>query len=321
MEENKNDIIDVSAEDTENFDNEEEKTYSVVGVRFRDFGKVYYFDPCGLFLERNDGVIVETARGLEFAIVTSMVAELSASKITLPLKPVIRKATSEDYDIVNENKKLEKAYLKTCADEINHLGLEMELIDCERSFDGMRVTFYFTADGRVDFRELVRNLAAALKTRIELRQIGVRDKAKILGGVGTCGRVICCAAHLSGFEPVSIKMAKDQGIALSPTKISGVCGRLMCCLKYEQDSYESMRNRMPPVNSEVNTPDGHGIVIENNVLTERCKVKVTLADGTPELREYLLDDIVVTKYHRAKKKPAQDDAANDSEITPDDLED
>ena len=297
---------------TEPITDAEEKC-AVVGVRFKDFGKVYYFDPNGIALERGDGVIVETVRGVEFATVTAMVTEIAVSKLTLPLKAVIRKATEADYEKLKRDKESEKHYLKVCENEVKNLGLEMELIECERSFDDSRVTFYFTADGRVDFRELVRKLASALRTRIELRQIGVRDKAKLLGGVGTCGRVICCAAHLSSFDPVSIKMAKDQGIALSPTKISGVCGRLMCCLKYEQESYESMRDRMPPVNSDVKTPDGPGVIFENNVLTERCKVKITLQDGTPELREYPLSDIVVTRYHRPAKKQVQAD--NDNTIT------
>lgn len=290
---------------------ETEEMYPVVGVRFKDFGKVYYFDPCDIKnLEHGDGIIVETVHGVEFATVTSMITEIAESKLTLPLRPIIRKATPDDYETINTNKELEKRYLKICETEIAALKLEMELIDCERSFDGGRVTFYFTADGRVDFRELVRKLASQLKTRIELRQIGVRDKAKIVGGVGSCGRVICCAAHLSYFEPVSIKMAKDQGIALNPTKISGVCGRLMCCLKYEQDSYEKMRKRMPTVSSEVKTPDGDGIIVENNVLTEHCKVKVTLQDGTLDLREYPLADIVVTKYNRpSRKKEHEEDAA------------
>lgn len=286
---------------------EEEKIYRVVGVRFRDFGKVYYFDPGDTELEQGDGVIVETVRGIEFAVVTSMVTEMPESRITLPLKSVIRKATPDDYSTIEQNKIKEKEYLVVCADEIKKAGLEMTLIDCERGFDGNRITFYFTADGRVDFRELVRRLASLFKSRIELRQIGVRDKAKILGGVGACGRIVCCAAHLSSFEPVSIKMAKDQSIALSPTKISGICGRLMCCLKYEQECYESMRNRMPPVNSEVRTPDGPGVVFENSILKELCKVKITLPDGTPELREYPMTDIVVTKYSKPQKQTVHED--------------
>lgn len=299
--------------------NEEESDtkpfYKVVGVRFKDFGKVYYFDPGDIELEQGDGAIVETIRGVEFATVTSMITEIESSKLNLPLKPVLRKATPADYETIKENKQREKEYLALCQVEVEKANLGMTLVDCERGFDGNRITFYFTADGRVDFRELVRRLASLFKSRIELRQIGVRDKAKILGGVGACGRVICCASHLSSFEPVSIKMAKDQNIALSPTKISGICGRLMCCLKYEQNCYESMRNRMPPVNSEVKTPDGPGVIFENNILKERSKVKITLPDGTPELREYNLNEIVVTKYHRPPKP-----ANADSDI-PDDLSD
>ena len=298
---------------------ESEETYVVVGVRFKDFGKVYYFDPNGIPLEKGDGAIVETIRGLEYVTVTSMITELPASKVTLPLRPVIRRATDADARAVEENKTHEKGYLDICQREIEGLGLEMELVGCDIGFDKSRVTFYFTADGRVDFRELVKKLVSALHTRIELRQVGTRDTAKLVGGVGPCGRVVCCASHLSGFEHVTMKMAKDQGLALNPTKISGICGKLMCCLKYEEETYEHMRNRMPPVGSEVNTPDGPGIIFENVLLTEHCKVKITLQDGTPELREYALTDLVVTRYNR--KKADNTGNKQDEGGVPSDIED
>ena len=296
--------ININNDINETIAKSDEETYIVVGVRFKDFGKVYYFDPCGIELEKGDGAIVETIRGLEFAYVTSMMTELPASRLSLPLKPVIRRATEEDKRAVEENKKFEKGYMEVCRREIAELKLDMELVGCDIGFDKSRVTFYFTADGRVDFRELVKKLVAALHMRIELRQVGTRDTAKLVGGVGPCGRVVCCAAHLSGFEHVTMKMAKDQGLALNPTKISGICGKLMCCLKYEEETYEHMRNRMPSVGSEVNTPDGPGTIFENMLLTERCRVKITLPDGTPDLREYQLNDLVVTRYNRQKNSGA-----------------
>ena len=284
------------------FDFEEKEYYDVVSVRFKDFGKVYYFDPCGFPLKTGDNVIVRTVKGCEFATVTSNITKQSASKITAPLRPVIRIATQEDIEIMKEHQELEKTYLKICAEEIKRANLDMQLVSCECSFDGSKVMFYFTSDGRVDFRDLVKRLASIMKTRIELRQVGVRDKAKLVGGIGPCGRVICCASHLSSFVPVSVKMAKEQGIALSPTKISGICGRLMCCLKYEQDLYEELRSTLPTAGCEVEVPDGKGVISETNVLTERCKVKVFQNDGSYEIKEYPVDDITVTKYRHQKKQ-------------------
>ena len=228
----------------------------VISVKFRDGGKSYFFDPGELEIKEGDGVIVETARGIEFADVVSPVQEIDESHVVAPLR------------------------------KIAEHGLDMKLVDVEYSYNGSKVMFYFTADGRVDFRELVKDLAGVFRTRIELRQIGVRDEAKMLGGLGSCGRPVCCKAFLSDFAPVSIKMAKEQSLSLNPTKISGTCGRLMCCLKYEQDCYESMRKQMPRPGRDVRTPDGDGTVLENNVITEKTRVRVTLADGTFDVRDY-----------------------------------
>ncbi len=260
---------------------------NVIDVKFRDGGKVYFFDPAGLDIKEGDGVIVETARGIEFADVVLGVHELPDEQVVAPLKSVLRVATPADHEQRDKNRAREtEAYTVCCQKVIAH-KLDMKLVDVEYAFNGSKIVFYFTADGRVDFRELVRDLASVFKTRIELRQIGVRDEAKMLGGLGSCGRCVCCKTFLTDFQPVSIKMAKEQNLSLSPTKISGICGRLMCCLKYEQDCYESMRRQMPRVGREVITPEGlTGTVIENNVITERTRVKVTLNDGSYDMKEY-----------------------------------
>jgi cell fate regulator YaaT (PSP1 superfamily) len=260
---------------------------NVIDVKFRDGGKVYYFDPAGFDIHEGDGVIVETARGIEFADVVAGVHELPDEQVVAPLKSVLRVATPADHEQRDKNRAREtEAYTVCCQKVIAH-KLDMKLVDVEYAFNGSKIVFYFTADGRVDFRELVRDLASVFKTRIELRQIGVRDEAKMLGGLGSCGRCVCCKTFLADFQPVSIKMAKEQNLSLSPTKISGICGRLMCCLKYEQDCYESMRRQMPRVGREVITPEGlTGTVIENNVITERTRVKVTLNDGSFDMKEY-----------------------------------
>lgn len=263
----------------------------VVGVRFRDGGKTYFFSPNGLELEVGMGIIVETVRGYEFATVTSPTTSMDYIKFPTPLRNVIRIATDEDIRQVSKNRENEVEAMAICADKIREHKLDMQLISCEYNFEGTRITFSFVSENRVDFRALVRDLAAIFRTRIELRQIGVRDKAKMLGGIGSCGRTICCTSFLHTFAPVTIKMAKDQNIALSPTKISGVCGRLMCCLKYEQDVYEEAREKMPAVNREVVTPDGAGIVVENNMLTEKVKVKMQLDDGSFDVREYHLSEL------------------------------
>lgn len=258
----------------------------VISVKFRDGGKSYFFDPGELEINEGDGVIVETARGIEFADVVSPVQEIDEGRVVAPLKGVIRVATDYDRELRDTNRAKEKDAFDICVRKIAEHGLDMKLVDVEYSYNGSKVMFYFMADGRVDFRELVKDLAGVFRTRIELRQIGVRDEAKMLGGLGSCGRPVCCKAFLSDFAPVSIKMAKEQSLSLSPTKISGICGRLMCCLKYEQDCYESMRKQMPRPGRDVRTPDGDGTVLENNVITEKTRVRVTLADGTFDVRDY-----------------------------------
>ncbi|NCB30201.1 MAG: stage 0 sporulation protein [Clostridia bacterium] len=260
---------------------------TVIGVKFRGGSKVYFFDPGDLPIQEGDGVIVETARGVECGDVAQGPHEVEESQIFVPLKAVERIATPRDHEMRAQNAAKEKDAYAICLEKIQARSLEMKLVDVEYSFNGSKVVFYFTADGRVDFRELVKDLAGVFKTRIELRQIGVRDEAKMLGGLGSCGRPVCCKTFLADFQPVSIKMAKEQSLSLSPTKISGICGRLMCCLKYEQDCYESMRKLMPKVGKEVTTPEGlSGTATENNILTERTKVKLILPDGTIDIREY-----------------------------------
>ena len=228
----------------------------VIGVRFRTAGKIYFFDPGKLNIKRNDHVIVETARGIEYGTVVGNPREVEDSKVIQPLKPVLRIATERDDEQEANNKLKEKDAFKICLEKIKKHGLEMKLIDAEYTFDNNKVLFYFTADGRIDFRDLVKDLASVFKTRIELRQIGVRDETKILGGIGICGRELCCHSHLSEFVPVSIKMAKEQNLSLNPTKISGVCGRLMCCLKHEEETYEELNRRLPNVGDHVTTDDG-----------------------------------------------------------------
>ena len=258
----------------------------VIGVRFKSSGRIYYFDPGEFDVNVGDGVIVETARGQEFADVLQGVTEVEDTMIVSPLKPVLRMATSEDRNMRETNTGKEDEAFAICANKIQQHGLDMKLVDVEYSYNGSKVIFYFTADERVDFRELVKDLAAQFKTRIELRQIGVRDEAKMIGGLGSCGRPVCCKSFLDDFRPVSIKMAKEQNLSLSPTKISGLCGRLMCCLQYEQAGYEDMKKKMPKVNKEIITPDGPGVVVENNAITEKTRVRLILQDGSVDIREY-----------------------------------
>ncbi|MGI6005075.1 MAG: PSP1 domain-containing protein [Christensenellales bacterium] len=262
----------------------------VIGVRFRKTGKIYYFDPSGLELEEG-WVVVETAQGTECAELVMKKRQVPDEQITAPLKKVLRQATREDEERMAEREKKQVEAMRVCQEKIAAHGLEMKLIDVEISFDGSKMVFYFTADGRVDFRELVKDLARAFRTRIELRQIGVRDEAKMMGGLGPCGRECCCRAYLKEFQPVSIRMAKEQNLSLNPTKISGLCGRLMCCLKYEQSTYEAARKKMPKPGKEIQTPDGMGLLLENNLLRETCKVRVALPDGLIEIRTYPLEDI------------------------------
>lgn len=282
---------------------------TVIGVKFKGGGKMYYFDPGEFDVKEGDGVIVETARGTEFGDVVASPQELEDDKIVAPLKSVLRVATPHDREQRDKNRARESEAYAICMEKIQAHQLDMKLVDVEYTFNGSKVVFYFTADGRVDFRELVKDLASVFKTRIELRQIGVRDEAKMLGGLGSCGRPVCCKAFLSDFTPVSIKMAKEQNLSLSPTKISGICGRLMCCLKYEQDAYESMRKQMPRTGREVLTPDGSGTVLENNVITERTRVKVALNDGTFDVREYPFRELRVKNASSRPKLPDEEDTS------------
>ena len=275
----------------------------VIGVRFRTAGKIYYFDPLEFDIKKGDHVIVETARGIEFGTVVGGIKKVSDDEVIQPLKPVIRIATERDVVQEADNKHREKEAYQICLGKIREHGLEMKLIDAEYTFDNNKVLFYFTADGRIDFRELVKDLAAIFKTRIELRQIGVRDETKMVGGIGMCGRPLCCHTHLSDFVPVSIKMAKEQNLSLNPTKISGVCGRLMCCLNHEEETYESLNKNLPHVGDRVTCPDGtQGEVSSVNVLRQLVKVVVEKGDAK-EIHEYKADDIrFVRKGHRQMKE-------------------
>ncbi len=263
---------------------------SVIGVRFKNAGKLYYFDPGPLWPTAGDAVIVETVRGLEYGEVVTGVKEVSDELITPPLKKVIRVATAEDALHDAENRRKERAAMDLCQKKIAEHKLPMKLVGCEYTFDNAKILFYFTSDKRVDFRSLVKDLAAAFHTRIELRQIGVRDEAKMMGGLGMCGRPVCCAQFLGDFQPVSIKMAKEQNLSLNPTKISGICGRLMCCLKYEEDHYEATRKRMPRMGKEVITPDGVGTVVDLNILKETVRVRIPKGDGA-EQKDYPLANV------------------------------
>ena len=274
----------------------------VIGVRFRTAGKIYFFDPVGFEIKRGDHVIVETARGIEFGTTVSGITEVEEDKVIQPLKPVIRIANERDKEQEAANKNKEKEAFQICLEKIRKHGLEMKLIDAEYTFDNNKVLFYFTADGRIDFRELVKDLASVFKTRIELRQIGVRDETKIVGGIGICGRPLCCHSYLSDFIPVSIKMAKEQNLSLNPTKISGVCGRLMCCLKNEEETYEELNRRLPSIGDFVTTDDGlKGEVQSVNVL--RQLVKVVVEDGDEkEIKEYSVERLQFKHKHGRKEK-------------------
>ncbi len=251
----------------------------VIGVRFKDVGKVYFFDPDGKQLKKFDKVIVETARGIECGEVATENREVSDEQIVHPLKKLIRIATEEDLNTVKQNKEKEKKAFEICLEKIEKHGLDMKLVEAEYTFDNSKILFYFTSDGRVDFRELVKDLASVFRTRIELRQIGVRDESKMVGGLGICGRPLCCSSFLGDFQPVSIKMAKEQGLSLNPTKISGTCGRLMCCLKYEQDAYEHLLRVTPKVGAIVETSEGRGVVSEVNLLKGKLKVSLDRRPG------------------------------------------
>lgn len=279
----------------------------VIGVRFRNAGKIYYFDPAGREIHTGDHVIVETARGIEYGYVVLGSREVPDDKVVQPLKSVIRMATREDEDVELKNHEKEREAIRICKEKIRKHGLQMKLIDAEYTFDNNKVLFYFTADGRIDFRELVKDLASVFKTRIELRQVGVRDETKIVGGIGICGRPLCCHSYLSEFIPVSIKMAKEQNLSLNPTKISGVCGRLMCCLKNEEETYEDLNSKLPNVGDYVTTDDGlKGEVHSVSVLRQLVKVIVITKDEK-EIREYRVDQLKF-KPRRRKDKGSVADA-------------
>ncbi|MBQ4087486.1 MAG: stage 0 sporulation family protein [Clostridia bacterium] len=265
----------------------------VVGIRFKPVGKIYYFNPDGTELSVGDGVIVETTRGVEYGTVVLSEKEIDEEKFNMPIKSILRKATEDDKKQVEENKIRTKEARDICLEKIAANGLEMNLVDVEYTFDRSKILFYFTADGRVDFRQLVKDLAAVFRTRIELRQISVRDEAKLLGGLGICGRPLCCSQFLGDFEPVSIKMAKEQSLSLNPTKISGTCGRLMCCLKYEQEAYEALLKTTPNAGAIVDTPMGRGTVISARLLRGMVQVKMDSEDAV--VHEFKVDDIVIIK--------------------------
>lgn len=271
----------------------------VIGVRFREVGKIYYFDPNGQTFKNGDSVIVETSRGIECGMVALPNKEIDETNITHPLKKIIRAATKEDLEHLQENRKKEKRAFDICLKKIAAHNLQMKLVNAEYTFDNNKILFYFTSDGRVDFRELVKDLAFVFKTRIELRQIGVRDEAKMLGGIGICGRPFCCHTFLGEFQPVSVKMAKDQGMSLNPVKISGTCGRLMCCLKYEQEAYTDLIKNTPKVGAIVQGPDGKGTVVDINLITGDIKVSLS---KTPEAapKTYKVKDLKVIKDSQQK---------------------
>ena len=284
----------------------------VVGVKFRNAGKVYYFDPGDLTeLYIGRGVIVETARGLEFGEIALEITDVDDEDVIKPLKPIIRIATQEDYNQKEENEAKREEAMRLCQEKIDKHGLEMKLIDVEHTFDNSKIVFYFTADGRVDFRELVKDLASVFRMRIELRQVGVRDEAKLLGGCGPCGKGLCCATWMVDFQPVSIKMAKTQNLSLNPTKISGICGRLMCCLKYENDTYLDLRRGMPDVGEVIETEDGRAKVIDTNLLCCRLKARLFTGekeeDGTEKLSgdTYTYNKDEIKRINQKKNKPSQ----------------
>ena len=279
----------------------------IIGVKFKDNGKLYYFDPGDKTFEKGQGVIVETARGAEYATVCMPCKEVPDEELVAPLKPVLRAATERDLENMRRNEERRAPAMKTAAEKIAARGLDMKLVDCEFTFDGTKVIFYFTADGRVDFRELVKDLSAVFRIRIELRQIGVRDETKMIGGLGPCGRECCCASCLPDFKKVSIKMAKNQGLSLNPGKISGLCGRLMCCLSYENEYYAEAYKKMPKVGSVVGTPDGDGTVVNVNMLKMEAKVRIDKGDNSA-YRDYKVEDL---KFKRRGEKQKDDEPIDD----------
>ena len=283
---------------------------TVVGVKFKENGKLYYFAPQDFDLKIGDGVIVETANGEEYALVSAKIKQVDESSIVMPLKKVVRKATEKDKKKHEQNLEKAKTALKTTQELVDKLKLDMQLVETEYIFDGSKVIISITSDNRVDFRELVKELASKLKARIELRQIGIRDKSKTVGGIGICGRECCCNIYLNDFEKVSIKMAKTQNLSLNPTKISGLCGRLMCCLEYENPYYQEVVSKMPKLNSEVNTPEGKGQVVYTNVLKQTVSVKLDHGEGSFAMKDFALQDIKIipkeNKPQPKQEKPSKD---------------
>ncbi len=267
----------------------------VVGVRFRNTGKMYYFDPKGLEIRKGMWILADTSRGVEYCEAVTGIREVEDSEIVPPLREIVRIATEEDRKAYEENKQKENDAFRVCQEKIREHGLDMKLIDVEYTFDGSKVLFYFTSENRIDFRDLVKELASIFRTRIELRQIGVRDEAKTVGGLGICGRVLCCASAFGDFQPVSIKMAKEQGLSLNPTKISGTCGRLMCCLKYEQEAYEDAIRRVPGIGAWVETPEGRGVVAANDLLRETVQVRLDKGDENSDLLKFKAEEVQLLK--------------------------
>ncbi len=284
----------------------------IVGIRFKSVGKIYYFDPCGMLLKKDDRVIVETVRGQEIGTVVVENQMTEQKEKFTPLSPVIRVATPEDIETDKQNREKEKSAFETCEEKIKKHGLEMELVDVEYTFDNNKIIFFFVADGRVDFRELVKDLASVFKTRIELRQIGVRDETRMIGGLGICGRKVCCASFLSEFTPVSVKMAKDQSLSTNPQKISGTCGKLICCLNFEEEVYEKAYETMPRVGYTVKTPDGNGLVVEVNVPTETVRVSLDTKHGT-DIRSYPAKDVKTLKKAFSDENDAELNAIADKD--------
>ncbi|MBE7047818.1 MAG: stage 0 sporulation protein [Ruminococcaceae bacterium] len=284
----------------------------VIGVRFKSVGKIYYFDPDGKSFALGDGVIVETARGTEYGQIAMTEREIDEEQFSIPIKKIVRPATEADQKTIEENKEKEREAHKICLEKIRSNQLEMNLIDVEYTFDRSKILFYFTADGRVDFRQLVKDLASVFRTRIELRQIGVRDEAKMRGGLGICGRPLCCSLFLGDFEPVSIKMAKEQSLSLNPTKISGTCGRLMCCLKYEQDAYEALLQETPNIGAIVDTPTGRGVVTSTNLLKGLAQVKMNGTDTT--VNEYKVSELVIIKDSAKQQQDTEIDLSTLKEL-------
>ncbi len=293
---------------------------NVIGVRFENAGKLYFFDPGELWPTPGDYVLVETSRGIEFGEVVTGIKEIDDATLQSPLKPVVRIASAEDLQHFKDNKAAEKEAYQICQKKISEHKLDMKLVSVEYTFDNSKILFYFTANGRVDFRSLVKDLAGVFKTRIELRQIGVRDEAKMLGGLGVCGRPICCGTFLGDFQPVSIKMAKEQNLSLNPTKISGICGRLMCCLKYEQDQYEQTRKKMPKVGKEVITPEGPGVVWDLNIIKETVRVRIQKGDSS-ELKDFPMDEVHRPGAQNNRREEPAAPAAVEApdEVQPDEL--